>query len=210
MATEQNDRIRIEYLPLSRVLRWPRNPKGHSHAEIAKSFGRFGFVNPIVLDEKSNQLVAGHGRLETLQAAKLAGKKPPDRIAINAQGEWLVPVIRGIEFANEHEAEAYLLADNQLTVLGGWDDRALAEMLTEHVHSSTGLEATGFNQKDLDNLLKEIGDALGASDGEASAADGAQFKEQWMVVAECKDENDQVDLLMKLKEMGYKVRALVS
>ena len=58
--------LRIEYMPLREVRGWDRNPKGHDTAELEESFKRFGFVTPLILDEGTGQLVAGHGRLEAL------------------------------------------------------------------------------------------------------------------------------------------------
>jgi len=111
---------------------------------------RFGFTNPILIDEKSGLMVAGHGRVEDLVTRKAAGKPPPDRIIAKGGGEWYVPVIRGIRFKDEKEAEAYLLADNQLTILGGFDDKALADILKDHAVNLTGL---GWEQEAVDQIL---------------------------------------------------------
>ncbi len=48
------------------------NPRTHSKKQIrqiADSIERFGFVNPVLIDE-NNQIIAGHGRVA---AAKLLG-----------------------------------------------------------------------------------------------------------------------------------------
>ena len=116
-----NGSLRVEYLPLSTLKPALRNPKSHHVETVLGSMARFGYVAPMILDERSGRLVAGHGRLESLKRAKLAGKKPPDHIRV-AAGEWLVPVVRGVAFEDDREAEAYLLADNQTTILGGWND----------------------------------------------------------------------------------------
>src|SRR5258707_9052715 len=89
--TKEQEALRIEYVPLSEVQRWPRNPKLHSHDDIATSIERFGFAQPLLLDERTNQLVAGHGRLETLQRLKAEGKEPPERVRKKGD-DWLVPV----------------------------------------------------------------------------------------------------------------------
>jgi len=67
--------------------------------------------------------------------------------------EWLVPVIRGIKFKNRKEAEAYLLADNQTTILGGWNDKALAEMLKAH---TVNLEGLGWDEDAVKILLNSV------------------------------------------------------
>src|SRR5215467_9634623 len=115
-----NSSMRVEYLPLTGLKPATRNPKSHQVETVLASMERFGYVAPMILDERSGRLVAGHGRLESLKRAKLAGEEPPDRIRI-AGDEWLVPVVRGVSFTDDREAEAYLLADNQTTILGGWN-----------------------------------------------------------------------------------------
>lgn len=112
--------LRIEYRPLNQFVRALRNPKQHSVENIQASMRRFGFVEPGVMNEATGRLVAGHGRAEALDAMKAAGEKPPARIRVEG-GEWLVPVIRGVSFANDADAEAYLLASNRLVEVGGWN-----------------------------------------------------------------------------------------
>jgi ParB-like chromosome segregation protein Spo0J len=136
-----NKQIRVEYLPRAQLKCAPRNPKAHDLGVIDQSIRRFGFVSPIVLDERTGRLMAGHGRLETLERGKAAGEKPPDRI-IEKDGEWLVPVIRGAEFGDDHEAEAYVVADNQTTILGGWNEEELAAVLSTTPAVSADLRAS--------------------------------------------------------------------
>src|SRR5260370_37552350 len=108
---------RVKYLPLSGLKPATRNPKNHQVETVLASMERFGYVAPMILDERSERLVVGHGRLESLKRAKLAGQKPPDRIRV-VEGEWLVPVLRGLAFADDRRAEADRLADNRTTRLG--------------------------------------------------------------------------------------------
>jgi ParB-like chromosome segregation protein Spo0J len=62
----RDESIRIEYLPLATLLKAPRNPKDHDIGLLHDSFSRFGFVEPIALNERTGRLVAGHGRQEAL------------------------------------------------------------------------------------------------------------------------------------------------
>lgn len=152
MARFEN--VRIEYVDLRDLKRWPRNPKDHDLGELSRSVRRFGFVNPLLFDETTGRIVAGHGRLDTLEQRKARGEKPPDGIRV--EGEvWLVPVVRGIAFDSEKEAEAYLLADNRQVELGAWNDDLLAQVLRDHKDNFDG---TGFDGDDLDRLLAGGGD----------------------------------------------------
>src|SRR5260370_6403559 len=113
--------IRRECLPLSGRLKGPRNPKDHDVPLLHDSFSRFGYVDPVALNERTGRLVAGHGRLQALQEAKAKGQQPPKRIEVR-EGEWYVPVLRGIAFDSDEEAEAYVVTSNQATILGGWNE----------------------------------------------------------------------------------------
>jgi len=150
-------------MALGELARWPRNPKAHDIPGIKASLRRFGFVDPIALDETTQRIVAGHGRLEALQEMKADGEKPPARIKVSQHpdgGEWYAPVLRGADFADEGEAEAYLIADNALTMLAGWDDAELAEMLQDQVT----LEGTGYDPASLEALVAGLG--VGPSDAD--------------------------------------------
>jgi hypothetical protein len=125
-----NEVLRLEYVALRELQRWPRNPKQHDEVSVAASIARFGYIQPAVIDEGTGRLVAGHGRLDALCNMRDRGEDPPARILV-VGNDWQMPVLRGVAFKDEHEAEAFLLADNQTTILGGWDDAALVAMLAE-------------------------------------------------------------------------------
>jgi DNA modification methylase len=150
MHSENTAEFRVEFLPLSSLKPAKRNPKKHQTRAVIESMKRFGYVSPMILDERTGRLVAGHGRLDSLKKAKGDGKEPPGRIRKDKSGEWLVPVVRGVRFDNAQEAEAYLLADNQTTILGGWDDKALKTILQE-LERDSSLIGTGF-----DDLFDEL------------------------------------------------------
>lgn len=157
-ATSTNDETpRIELVALTEIARWPRNPKRHDLDEIEASLRRFGFIDPIVFDEGTKRIVAGHGRAETLERMRDRGLPPPRRVRVRDDGEWCAPVLRGVAFENEREAEAYLVASNRLVELGGWDDAGLAAIL-EDQRAIDALEGTGFDASALDELLGDLSD----------------------------------------------------
>jgi hypothetical protein len=146
----KDDEVTIEYRPLADLMRHPRNPKGHDLPKLKDSFRRWGFIIPLVEDAATQQLVAGHGRLEALLQMQAAGEPAPKRIKVGKDGGWSAPVVSGVAFASEREAEAYLLADNRLVEVGGWDAEALAAVLRD-VEDPAG---TGYEQRDIDYLLQ--------------------------------------------------------
>ena len=155
MAKSTDDQVRIEYVALRELTRWDRNPKLHYDEGIEKSIQLHGFVNPILLDEGSGKMVAGHGRLDALEKMRDAGADVPDRIVAQDDGDWLVPVLRGVEFKSEAEAERYLLADNQLTIAGGgWDDLKLGEILADLSKMDLDIDGLGWDDAALDELME--------------------------------------------------------
>mgnify|MGYP001594943060 CR=1 FL=1 len=136
-------------MPLGEVKRFPRNPKQHDLGLLHRSLSRFGFVNPLIVNEATGELLAGHGRLDTLEQRKAEGKPPPSGIEAR-DGEWLVPVVRGVSLKGK-EAEAFSVADNQTTIIGGWSEQALADILQE-----IDLDGVGFDAEDLERLLQDL------------------------------------------------------
>src|SRR3954453_17920345 len=101
----------IEHLSTASLRPFVRNARTHSKKQlrqIAASIERFGFTNPVLIDE-ANQIIAGHGRVA---AAKLLGIET-------------VPC-RRIQHMSASEKRAYVLADNKLALNAGWDEEILA------------------------------------------------------------------------------------
>ena len=148
--------IRVDYVALSEVIGADINPKDHDIGQIYQSMKRFGFTSPIMMNEKTGKLLAGHGRLETLAMFKKSGDAPPERIRVREEdGEWLVPVLRGINFDSDVEAQAYLLADNRLTELGGWHTDELVMSLQGILQEGGDLEGVGWDLDDVEDLITD-------------------------------------------------------
>lgn len=158
MARKERE-LRIQYTRLDKIKRDPQNPKEHDLGALSESFERFGFVAPIGVNETTGFLIFGHGRLDELERAKIAGDDPPEGIKVNkSDGMWRVPVIRGVSLSDD-DGSAYIVADNRLVELGGWDDPKLAEMLMAVAggDAEAGLKGVGFDGDDLDRLISEVG-----------------------------------------------------
>lgn len=143
---------RLEWMPVSELPEDSRNAKNHAEGDLDASLGRFGYTTPCEIDERTGLLVAGHGRKAALQRRILAGDPPPDGIQVDPKGRWLVPVVRGWASADDNEAAAYLAANNQLTIAGGFDDEALARLLEEAAATELGLAGTAYTDQELDGL----------------------------------------------------------
>jgi hypothetical protein len=162
---------RIEKLPLSQcvAMAHPRNPKEHDLDKLIDSFRRFGFVAFPTIDERSQMMVAGHGRCEALAKLRSAGAPPPpgvDEVGV----EWMVPVVRGVSFKSERDRDAYLIADNQHVLAGGWKFDSLTALLHD-LKTDDALEGLGFASEELDSLLGNYVPEPPADDSDAPPPD---------------------------------------
>lgn len=169
---------RIEYRRLSDVRPAKRNPKLHDLAAIKASILRHGFVAPPIEDARTGRIVAGHGRKEAVEEIRReTPDKPPARVKVDADGEWMIPVVVGVAFASEAAAEEYLIGDNRIPELGGWDNAGLSEMLGEVVkRGQAAIAAIGWSPGDIAEMLGTIG-----HQGDANGARSASLAERFLV-----------------------------
>jgi hypothetical protein len=162
---------RIEYMPLASLKSHPRNPKDHDVPALVASIQRFGFNDAVIIDERTGQLVSGHGRVEALRAmakewdprAHEPGSKAlPSGILLQA-GEWTVPVQRGYTSKDDTEAEAFIVAANRLVEAGGWDDTNLEAILAD-LAQANALDGTGFDMSEVERLINQPDVAGGGTD----------------------------------------------
>lgn len=128
-----------------------KNPKDHDIDKLVESFARFGFRAYPTIDEASATMVAGHGRCQALAKMRSEGKPPP--LGVEERGtEWWLPVIRGLSFDNDDERDAYVIADNQHVMAGGWHFDTLSEILGG-LRSRDALAGLGFDDVEMESLL---------------------------------------------------------
>lgn len=136
----------------------PENPRTHSKEQVRKiaaSIRRFGFRNPVLVDDEY-RVIAGHGRL--MAASELKLQKVP------------VVLLSGMSDA---ERRAYIIADNRLAECAGWDEGRLASELAKIAafDPDFDLELTGFDGGALEKLLEE---AIGGKPEGGAALPGEQ------------------------------------
>lgn len=132
--------LQVEYRRVEELTANPDNPRQHSEKQIrqiAKSIETFGFLVPILVDERT-QVVAGHGRLRGAR-----------RLGLD-----VVPTI-SVAHLTEEQKRAYLIADNQLALNASWDERLLAEQFAAlaAVDLDFSLDVTGFEIETIDLLV---------------------------------------------------------
>jgi hypothetical protein len=157
-------------MPLADVLDAERNPKDHDEPLITASVSRFGFIEPIVLDERTGRLVAGHGRITELRRSEAEGEDLPDGITLGGDGRWLAPVVRGWASKDDDEALAAGIALNRGTERGAWKYDELFDALNDlaHIESGLGLVGVGFSDEELDDVLARAQEDIVAYEDESS------------------------------------------
>lgn len=98
--------IKVTYVDLNSLKTYPNNPKDHPQKQvyqIADSIKKFGFNNPILIDE-NDEIIAGNGRYLAAQQLQMD----------------TVPVIR-LTHLDETQKRVYRLADNKISENGGWN-----------------------------------------------------------------------------------------
>lgn len=112
----QTPNVETQELPISSISPYNNNSRKHPEHQIkalVAAIKRFGFTQPLILDE-INTVLAGHGRLE---AAK--------RLGLNT-----VPcrVVHGL---TSDEKRAYVIADNKIAEQSTWDEAMLNTELAD-------------------------------------------------------------------------------
>jgi DNA modification methylase len=162
--------------PADKVERWPvgklvpnaRNARTHSDEQVtqlAASIEEWGWTIPILVDEAGG-IIAGHGRV--MAAARLGIEDVPVMVAAG----W-----------SDAKRRAYMLADNKLTLNGEWDLDRLAIEIAELRASDFDVSLIGFNESEIDDLLKADGGGLTDPEEtpDSSADPVSEFGDVWLL-----------------------------
>jgi DNA modification methylase len=133
--------LSITYRDPRQLVRAPVNPRTHSPRQIeqiVQSIRSFGFNNPVLLDN-GNQIIAGHGRVAAALVLDMT----------------MVPTVR-LDHLTPSQKRAYVIADNRLAELAGWDSDVLAIELEGLMELDLEFEIgdIGFETPEIDLLLE--------------------------------------------------------
>src|SRR4051812_25141996 len=135
----------VERWPIERLIPFARNARTHSEAQvsqIAASIREWGWTSPVLVGEDGT-IIAGHGRV--LGARKLRIKDVPVMVAAG----W-----------SEAQKKAYAIADNKLTLNGGWDEELLGLELGELEVLGFDLDLVGFTEAERSALAAQFNEGL--------------------------------------------------
>jgi DNA modification methylase len=148
----------VEARAVAALLPYAGNARTHSAeqvAQIAASILEFGFVAPVLIDERG-ELIAGHGRL----------------LAAKSLGLDTVPTIVRVGLTDAQKA-AYRLADNRIALNAGWDEALLAtEVAKLQETGGIDLALTGFGAEEIERLLAGL-EAAATEPGNGAVASPA-------------------------------------
>ena len=150
---------------------WDRNPRHNDNAakELASAISEYGFTAPLVVQEGTNRIIAGHTRQK---AVRMLLAKDPSWTAPGAPDVGMVPA-RFIDVSDE-VATRLTIADNRLGDIATWDEAELSELLQEL--DTGGLENLGFDEHELSALLGLWEDPF--ADMEDSASDVFEVEDE--------------------------------
>lgn len=136
----QHEHGPIQWIPVGDLKPSAKNARTHSKAQVKKlktSIRKFGFTSPVLCAE-DNQILAGHGRVAA--AKELGLTHVPCRRLINL---------------SEADKQAYLLADNRLSMDAGWDLDLLAKNFEQLANLDFDMVLTGFELPEIDKVLSQ-------------------------------------------------------
>lgn len=163
--------LKIEYVPLSKIKRLPGNAKKHDLDKLVASYQEFGMIDPIAVNDRSGFDFDGNGRADALERMKVKGIPPPRGVMVKG-GEWLVPIVRGVDLSPRQEKRA-ALALNRITELGGWDIDALADLAANDADALAGL----WDEGELKNLIGQLPENVNFKEYDESIADDVKYAE---------------------------------
>lgn len=183
----------FELTPIDRLKPHPDNPRRGDLDAIARSIQTNGFYGAVVAQRSTGHVLAGNHRLE---AARREG-------AAEIPCFWLD--------IDDSAALRILSADNRTSDLGGYDQQALAELLTRIQADSGTLDGSGYSQEAFDAVVAAAGDAVleaaGKSEKKNNIGDrGLEFR----IIVDCESEAQQGELLARFESEALKCRPLIS
>ncbi len=134
---------RIEWVPINTVHASPHNTRSHSRKQIkllCEGYKKFGVMTALNVDE-NGEILTGQGRYE---AAKALGLQE-------------IPVVV-IRHLTEGAKRAYRIADNKLSDLSSFDEKALGIEVKALLEINPDFQAAdiGFDTVDVDLMMQSL------------------------------------------------------
>ena len=122
------DQTYDEAIPVRDLAEHPDNPRRGRDAAVSESIKANGFFGAILVQKSSGLIIAGNTRW---RAANEAGNE-------TIPGFWVD--------CDDEAAKRILLADNRVSDLADYDERAVMDLLLELSEAEDGLAGTGYDE----------------------------------------------------------------
>ena len=133
----------MQLVPVEKLIPYINNARTHSDEQIMKlrsSLREFGFINPVIIDRDFN-VIAGHGRI----------------LAAKAENISEVPCVF-VDYLNDAQKKAYILADNRMAMDAGWDEELLRVEIESLQGADFDIGLTGFDEDEIAELFADDND----------------------------------------------------
>lgn len=214
------EKLTLKYVPLEQARLWDDNPKLHDIEAIQQSIRRYGFLDPPRFDATLGALTEGNGRTEALGQMEAAGEELPRGVARDKAGRWAMPVLFGVDATSTAEATAYAIDHNNLTAVGGglspdevlrmWDPERFRRLF-----ETLDADPVSLSSEELTTAMSIVGDdhedPLPSSDDDDPEPPGEndfEYQEQYAVVVECANAEEQQQVFEDLTSRGLKCKVV--
>lgn len=140
-----NTRMNMQRIPVGKLKPAKYNPRKDlkpgdaAYEKIKKSLGTYGYVDPVIWNEVTGNIVGGHQRFKVLTAE---GATEIDCVVVHIE--------------NPQDENALNIALNK--AVGEWEPEALVTLLRDLQDSGYELSATGFDKSEIDELFSKAPD----------------------------------------------------
>ena len=147
-----NTQMNLQRIPVGKLKPAKYNPRKDlkpgdpAYEKIRRSLHDFGYVDPVIWNEVTGNIVGGHQRYKVLVAD---GATEIDCVVVHIE--------------NPQDEKALNIALNKAT--GEWEPVALADLLADLQASGYDLGATGFDAAEVDDLFSQVHDKTVSEDG---------------------------------------------
>jgi len=138
--------VKIQSIPVERLNAAAYNPRkelrptDREYKKLARSIDKFGYVEPIIWNERTGNVVGGHQRLKILIAS---GVKKIDVSVVDL---------------SDQDEKALNIALNKID--GEWDNEKLFALIDE-LSQSLDATITGFDQEEIDAMIASLSEEAG-------------------------------------------------
>lgn len=186
-----------ELRPLAKPIDWPQldpqNANEHTDeglALVGASVEEFQQLKPIVVDQKTNYVLAGNGTLKAMRAAGF---------------QYVAAVVK--EFTPA-EARKFGIIDNRSNRMSEFNTETLIAQIDELTQQGIESVDVGYDPDDLADLMQSVADDIITDKPATPKKQKRPRAKRYQILIECDNKRDQRDKLAELTQMEYRCKAL--